>query len=271
MKGWALASGGLVAIVVVVVLARRAEPPPAAPVSGSTSELAASAPPPSASAASAPAIEPAGEARVAEPEGTLAADPSGEPATEPPSGDLPRTPSVLVARLESSDPHVVLDAADGLAARKVTSAIPALAALDIRKSADSAPSIIDALGRLAGDADPAGRSAATRRLLELLAQEKARDAPESPGNILALYEALGLTRDPTAAGPLEAELADATVTRAAKGVVVASLVKLAQPSSRAALLRAQKEAASGPAQDALEEEVRRELLTTIDGALRALP
>jgi hypothetical protein len=185
--------------------------------------------------------------------------------------DGARTPSVLLGRLGSSDPFVVLDAADGLAARKVTDAIPALAALDIRKSADSAPSIIDALGRLAAAADSTGRKTATERLLALLAQEKTRGAPESAANLLSIYEALGQTKDPAAAPALEAELRDRSVTLAARTVVVDALVRLGQPSSRAALTAARREAAATTTHDALEEEVRGEFVAQLDRAVNGFP
>jgi hypothetical protein len=183
-----------------------------------------------------------------------------------------RSPEALLDKLASDDPYEVLDAADGLAARKVTRAIPTLAAMDIRKSADSAPSVIHALGQLGGHADPALRKTATDRLVALLAQERerARTEPESAGNVLAIYEALGKTNDPAAAPPLEIELRDPEVPLAARTVVVESLVELGQPSSRPAVASARTEVAAMRAGDELEAEIQQELLGHLDRALAAL-
>lgn len=194
-----------------------------------------------------------------------------EAAPERADASVPRTTQALLEALDSSDPFVVLTAADDLAARKATRAVPALAAIDIRKSAHSAPSVINALGRLASGADPASRTTATERLLALLAQERSRSAPESAGNVLTLYEALGRTLDPRAAAALERELLDPTVTHSAKTVVVAALVRLGQPSSGPPLRALQRELAVFVAKDPLEEEVRGELALAVDRALRAVP
>jgi hypothetical protein len=203
-------------------------------------------------------------ARVAS-RGSLQADSPAHP------GDLRRTTGALLKKLSSSDPFDVLDAADGLAARKVTAAIPTLAALDLPNTPDSAPSVIDALGRLAGEAAPEERAVATDRLLELLALEKRRRAPESAANQLALYEALGFTRDPRAVPGLEAELRDRSVGFAARTIVIESLVRLGQPSSRAAALAAREELERTRAAEAFEEDVRGELAASLDRALAALP
>jgi hypothetical protein len=178
-----------------------------------------------------------------------------------------RTTDTLLAALGSSDPFVVLDAADGLAARKATAAIPVLAALDIARSPESAPSVIAALGHLASVAEPVGRRAATDRLLQLLAEEKLRSAPESAGNVLALYEAIGRSRDPRGATAIEAELLDPQVSLAAKTVVVEALARLDQPSSPPMLRRVQRELPMIVTADDFEEEVRRELALIVDRAL----
>lgn len=178
-----------------------------------------------------------------------------------------RSVDVLLARLGSEDPFEVLDAADGLAARRATSAIPALAAFPIARSPEAAPSVIDALGRLAGVAQGAERSQAASKLRGWLAEEKRRGAPESVGNVLTIYEALGHTGDAASARALEAELRDPDVSRAAKTVIVASLAKLRDPASRPVLEQAKHEAAGAVIDDAFEDEVRRDLLAEIDRAL----
>lgn len=183
----------------------------------------------------------------------------------------PRSTDALLAALGSSDPFVVLDAADDLAARKATRALPILGAIDIRKGPHSAPSVIDALGRLAAVADAGDRKTATDRLLALLAQERVRSAPESAGNVLAIYEALGHTLEPRAAAALEGELLDPSVTHSAKTVVVEALVRLRQPSSGPPLRALQRELSVFVAPDALAEEVRGELALAVERALRTLP
>jgi hypothetical protein len=182
-----------------------------------------------------------------------------------------RTTESLIAALGSSDGFLVVEAADELAERKATSAIPSLVAMDIAKNPRSAPSVIEALGSLGSSADAAGRKTATDRLLVLLAQERARKAPESAANILALYTALGQTQDPRAATALEAELADPRVTLAAKTAVVEALVRLRQPTSRAALRALQQHLPTVVAADAFEEAVRHDLELAVDRALHAVP
>ena len=191
--------------------------------------------------------------------------PSAAPAPEP------RTTEALITALASNDGFVVADAANELAQRREPRAIPTLAAIDIRKSPHGAPSVIEALGNLASGADPAPRTTATNRLLELFAQERSRTAPESAGNVLVIYAALGRTRESRAATALEAELLDPKVTLAAKTVIVEALVRLKQPTSAAPLRVLQQQLAALAAPDALEEEVRRELAAAVEEALKSLP
>jgi len=265
----------LVAAVLVVtgLVAARAATTSSAPTRSEAPPQAADPPasPPVERAASAIAVAPSAAPAIAVPAAATAATAAAEAPRERADANVPRTTDVLLEALGSSDPFVVLTAADDLAARKATRAVPILAAIDIRKSAHSAPSVINALGRLASGADSASRTTATDRLLALLAQERVRSAPESSGNVLALYEALGRTLDPRAAAALEAELVDPTVTHAAKTVVVAALVRLQQPSSGPPLRALQRELGVFVAKSPLEEEVRGELAVAVERALRAVP
>lgn len=187
-------------------------------------------------------------------------------------GDMLRNRSVesLLARLDSSDQFLVIDAADGLRARKAVVAIPKLAAIDVIANPDSARTVIDALGHLAGNASGAERNTAVDRLLSLLAQEKKRETPDAPGNVLQIYEALGKTADPRAAQALERELADRSVPLAALTLVVDALVELGQSSSRAALSAARERIAALETAEGLEREIHRELLAKLEAAITAL-
>jgi len=111
---------------------------------------------------------------------------------------------------------------------------------------------------------------AVERLVAMLAEEKERSARESPGNLLQIYEALGHTRDPSAAPPLEAELLDPTVARAPKVVIVGALVAIGLPRSRAALETAHTQHMKAAAADAFEEEIRQELVGALEQALEGL-
>jgi hypothetical protein len=182
----------------------------------------------------------------------------------------PRTTEALLAALGSTDDFVVVDAADELIERKETRALPSLVAFEIKERAHAAPSVIDALGHLAGAADSSGRKSATDRLIALLAQERARGARESAGNVLSLYAALGETHDPRAASTLEVELLDPGVRLAAKTVIVASLERLKQHSSVAALRTLREQLVAMSVTDKMEEGIRRELLAAVDHALRVL-
>lgn len=179
-----------------------------------------------------------------------------------------RSTDELITTLASTDDFAVQQAADELVHRKAVQAIGTLAAIDITKGPRAAPSVIDALGRLAALADPADKKTGTDRLLALLAQERARGAPESAGNVLTLYEALGETGDPRAASALEAELIDPKVTLAAKTVIIDALVKLHQPSSVAALKTLQQSLGSVTPKDKMDESILRELNAAIERALR---
>lgn len=203
-----------------------------------------------------------------------AANPDDPTAPSVASGpvDMLRNRSVesLLARLSSSEDHLVIDAADGLRARKAVVAIPKLVAIDIVARPDPARMVIDALGQLAGLASGADRATAVDRLLSWLEQEKKRASPDAPGNVLQIYEALGKTQDPRAAQALERELGDPSVPLAALTVVTDSLVELAQPSSKGPLSAARARVADLSLEDSLEREIRGELLAKIDAAITAL-
>jgi hypothetical protein len=182
-----------------------------------------------------------------------------------------RTTESLTTALGSRDAFQIVEAANELAERKATSAIPTLVAMDITKSPRSAPAVIESLGHLASSADTAERQTATDRLLALLTQERARKAPESAANILSLYTALGHTKEPRAATALEAELVDPSVTLAAKTVIIEALVRLRQRSSRAALLTLQRELSTRVPADTFDGEVQRDLQVVIEKALHDVP
>ncbi|NUP07463.1 MAG: hypothetical protein HOW73_15545 [Polyangiaceae bacterium] len=176
----------------------------------------------------------------------------------------------LIASLKSSNEVVVAEAANALVERGATEAISPLSQISLETAAGSGLSVIDALGRLGGVAGESDKDVAVDRLLAMLAEEKARGARESPGNLLQIYEALGQTKDPRAAGPLEAELLDETVPRAAKVIIVAALVAIGQESSRTALETAHAQQSAAQGADALDEEVRVELVGVIAKALEVL-
>lgn len=189
------------------------------------------------------------------------------------SAALDHTPSgtgALIASLTSDNEVVVAEAARALIDRRATEAIAPLARIDLATAAGSGLSIIDALGKLGGFAEGAERSAAVDRLIAMLAEEKRRGARESPANLLQIYEALGQTGDPRAAPPLEAELLDPSVPRAPKVVIVGSLVLLAQSSSRAALETALTTQRAAKGSDDFDEEIRVELVSAIEEALKVL-
>jgi hypothetical protein len=178
--------------------------------------------------------------------------------------------TALVAMMRSDDAVVVAEAAKALVLREDTDAIASLATIDLRNAGGAGLSVIEALGKLGGMADAEGKAAAVNRLLAMLAEAKQHDGPETPGHLLQIYEALGQTRDPRAAGPLESELADAEVGRAPKVVVVQALALIGEPRSRAAMLRLRAQELGTKLGDAFEAEVQRDLLVAIDAALAQL-
>ncbi len=176
----------------------------------------------------------------------------------------------LTDNLTSRDPIVVAEAARALVARQATEAITQLAAIRLDEAAGSGLSVIAALGKLGAVANEDEKSTAVDRLLSMLRTEKRRDARESPGNLLQIYEALGDTRDPGAAPALEAELLDATVPRAPKVVIVHALLEIGMPSSKDALRAAHGEQSAQRGSDAFEEEIRQELVAALEEALETL-
>jgi hypothetical protein len=190
---------------------------------------------------------------------------------EAPSTDSPdRGVEALMAALAVSDQVMIAEATEALIARRATSAIDAIARVDVRAAGGGGASIVHALGRLGAMAGGEGRATAVERLLVLLVEEKRRGAPESPGNLLQIYEALGDTRDPRAAGPLEAELSDPDVGRAPKVLLVHALMQIGDDGSRPALMRLRDQQLSLEHTDPFEEELRAELLSAIDLALDEL-
>ncbi|NUO53835.1 MAG: hypothetical protein HOV80_33745 [Polyangiaceae bacterium] len=184
--------------------------------------------------------------------------------------DSPKGTQTLIASLKSSDEVVVAEAASALVDRRATEAIKPLSEISLQTAAGSGLSIIDALGRLGAVAGEDDKSVAVDRLLAMLAEEKARGARESPGNLLQIYEALGQTKDPKAAPALEAELLDESVPRAPKVVIVGAIVAIGQASSRDALEKAHAEQSAGRGADDFEEEIRVELVGVIAKALEVL-
>jgi len=199
--------------------------------------------------------------------GLTANPPSGQSSAEDDDRFSNRSVEALMTRLSSDDPHLVLDSADGLRARKAVEAIPKLASIDVTEQPDSARAVIEALGEIAGVADADNRKLATDRLLALLEQEKARKAPDAAGNVLQLYEALGHTADPRAAEALERELSDKTVPLAALTVVADALARLRQPSSKGSLLEARARVATLSFDDAFMGAVQNDVIVAIEKAL----
>lgn len=177
----------------------------------------------------------------------------------------------LVENLKSDDMVVVAEAADALVARRATSAIGALSAMDIHATDGIAPSVIHALGRLGKVADGDERRSAVDRLLVLLDEEKRSDATDSTGNLLHIYEALGATGDSRAAPALERELEDVRVGIAPKVVVVQALARIGEPSTRPVIVRARSAVAAIAGNDAYEAALRQDLLNAMDTALTTLP
>lgn len=182
----------------------------------------------------------------------------------------PEGTRTLIDNLTSQDDVVVAEATRALIARQATEAIAPLAAIRLEDAAGSGLSVIDALGKLGGVAEGDDRSSAVDRLLAMLREEKRRGARESPGNLLQIYEALGDTLDPRAAPALEAELLDASVPRAPKVVIVQALVDIGLASSKDAIRTALGEQSTQQGSDAFEEEIRQELVATLEDALDRL-
>ncbi len=177
---------------------------------------------------------------------------------------------LLVIALDSEEAVVVAEAANALVSRKAIHALPALMEQDIPSRPWAAPSVIDAMGRLAAEAPPAQRADVVDHLVKLLEVEKRRESVEALGNTIQIYEALGQTGEAKAIAALERELVDPTVETAPKVVIVQSLVALKAVQSTELLARVQAEVAALPPVDGLEAELRQDLLTVLGEALVAL-
>jgi hypothetical protein len=248
--------------------ARDTSPPERAATA--TSEPAAPAPTPRASS-----VGSSGMSRPAVAPGDEPADPAAAPSTGPTIEEVfaarndtsTESLAVLLAGVESDDPVVVAESTLALIGRKAVSALPVLLAQDIPSRPAASLIIIDGLGRLAAFASPEERSEVVDHLVALMHAEKQRRAPESQGNLLQIYEALGQTGDPRAIPPLEQELVDTTVPTAPKVVIVQALVALRATQSRGVLERVSAELSASTTQDAFEAELRQDLLAVIRDAL----
>ena len=171
----------------------------------------------------------------------------------------------LAALLSSRDAAVLLETLDTLIARGDPSALPAVLRVDLSVPG-VAPSAVVAMGKLGAAATATARDAALRRLTEILNDEKKR--PDL-GVLLHVYEALGELADPRSVELLERELADDTVPRAGKHLVVLALGRIGERRSAPALAALRASLAT-PAADPLEEAIRTELTRAIDDVLAAL-
>lgn len=177
---------------------------------------------------------------------------------------------LLVIALDSEEAVVVAEAANALVSRKAIAALPALMDQDIPSRPWAAPSVIDAMGRLAAEAPLQQRADVVDHLVKLLEVEKRRESIEALGNTIQIYEALGQTGEAKAIAALERELVDPTVETAPKVVIVQSLVALKAVQSKELLARVQAEVAALPPTDGLEAELRKDLLNVLGEALVAL-
>lgn len=171
----------------------------------------------------------------------------------------------LAALLSSSDAAVLLETLDTLIARGDPSALPAVLRVDVSVPG-VAPSAVVAMGKLGAAATGAPRDAALRRLTEILNDEKKRP---NLGVLLHVYEAFGELADPRSVELLERELADDTVPRAGKHVVVLALGRIGERRSAPALV-ALRASLTTPAADPFDEAIRAELTRAIDDVLAAL-
>ncbi len=177
---------------------------------------------------------------------------------------------LLVIALDSEEAVIVAEAANALVSRKAIAALPALMEQDIPSRPWAAPSVIDAMGRLAAEAPPQQREDVVDHLVKLLEVEKRRESVEALGNTIQIYEALGQTGEAKAIAALERELVDPSVETAPKVVIVQSLVALKAVQSKELLARVQAELAALPPAEGLEAELRKDLLTVLGEALVAL-
>lgn len=243
-------------IVLVVVLAGGTSDKPAAPAPVAVKEEMAPVAQP-AMPAPTPKVESAAPSAAAT---------DGVPTVEDVlSPDVPN--AVLLAALDADDPIVVAESANVLVGRGVISAIPALVEQNVIGRPKAAPSIIYAMGKLGGVADAEQRDAVVDRLVALMHEEKRRNAQESQGNLLQIYEALGDTGSPRAIAPLEGELLDVSVKTAPKVAVVHALVALQATQSRGVLEQLAAQLAPSALETGFEAELRRDLLAAIREAL----
>ena len=208
-------------------------------------------------------------------------DPSVEPATEAVSDMLdavraaiaddasPSSTEVLMRALDSDDPVAKLEAIDELARRKHVAALGPLMKIDPSDDPFVGPTALLALGRLSHEAGNARAEEAVARLEKLLAAEKERQGTDSPGNMLLVFEALGLTKVASAARVLERELVAPEHGTAAKVAIVDALEVCGQRSSVPALA-AYRSAFQVQAADDFERQLELDLATALERALRTL-
>lgn len=177
----------------------------------------------------------------------------------------------LRAGLASAEPWRRREAIAAAADARDASAIPLLAAVDVRDDGYVGAAAIDALGRLARDSgDRSLRGLAVGRLLEVVRAERGGDAPGSLGNVLLAVEALALAGDGAAAAPLAAELLRHELPTSVLVRFVQTLATLGDRASVGAIRSFRDRLALERGVDEFEEQLRLEAIAAADDALRAL-
>ena len=181
----------------------------------------------------------------------------------------PSSSEVLMRALDSDDPVAKLEAIDELARRKHIAAIGPLMKIDPSDDPFVGPTALLALGQLAHEAGDARTEEAVARLEKLLEAEKERRGTDSPGNILLIVEALGLTKVASAARILERELVGPEHGTAAKVAIVDAIEACGQRSSVRALAAYRATFQVGATGD-FERQLELELIAAIGRAVETL-
>jgi len=176
---------------------------------------------------------------------------------------------VLMRALDSDDEVAKLEAIDELARRKHVAALGPLMKIDPSDDPFVGPTALLALGRLAHEAGDTQAEAAVARLEKLLAAEKERQGTDSPGNMLLIFEALGLTKVASGARVLERELVAPEHGTAAKVAIVDALEVCGERSS-VPVLAAYRAAIHVSAADDFERQLELDLVAALERALRTL-
>jgi HEAT repeat protein len=175
----------------------------------------------------------------------------------------PAPAATLRAGLASADASARIAAVEDAVRVTAVDALPELQRFALARDPAAAPTVIHAIAILGASAAGAPREEAATTLAGWLRDETKRDAldaPDAPGNVSNLVEALGNVGGSRAVDALIAALDQPALALHVQTLAVMKLGELGDGRARAAVERFAKRVAALPASEGIDEELRVEAI-----------